>query len=156
MSELAKLPKDLRPSVLDYVGRRMYPPLEIEVRAWGHITNLTVSMYSDSFKVVRDGPYPLRRTGPAATVREPPTFFISCRDQLLEVLYRSLNQTLEDHEEGALPWLQMTFYANADDEMSSIHSIGYTSTTWPGGDPHLEKSTLKHMLDLLGVLYVIA
>jgi hypothetical protein len=151
MSELTKLPKDLRSIVLDYVGRRMYPPLEIEVRAWGNLTNLTVSIYGDSFKVVRDGPYPLHGTQPA-TVCEPFTFFVSCRDQLLEVLCRRLNEDLQDSEEDSLPWLSMIYYT-ADE--SIIHEISYTSNTWPGDKPHLEKSTLKHMVDLLWILYVI-
>jgi hypothetical protein len=129
----------------------MYPPLEIEVRTWGFITYLKVSIYGDSFKVVRDGPYPLRETRPA-TVCQPFTFFISCRDQLLEVLYSNLNEDLKDHEEDSLPWLEMIFYT-ADG--SIIHSIGHTSRTWPDNKPHLEKSTLKRMVDLIGVIYVV-
>ena len=40
----------------------------------------------------------------------------------------------------------------ADDESMIHESI---SDDWPSDRPHLEKSTLKHMVDLLGVLYVI-
>ena len=54
MSELAKLPKDLRSAVLDYVGLRMYPSLSIYLRIHSEDIFYTVSMYGDSFKVFRD------------------------------------------------------------------------------------------------------
>ena len=154
MSELAKLPKDLRSAVLDYVGRWMYPSLSIYVRIHSEDIFYTVSMYGDSFKVVRDRLCSLNSTEPCRSLdgTEPFTFFISCRDLLLEVLHRKLNGDLGTNETDSLPWLSMSYDGFADDE-SMIHEI--ISDDWPSDRPHLEKSTLKHMVDLLGVLYVI-
>ena len=83
MSELAKLPKDLRPIVLDYVGRRMYPPLSIDIRAGPGSTSYTVSMYGDLFKIDREG-------------LEFKPFFVPCRDHLVQVLHRSVYAYLEE------------------------------------------------------------
>ena len=78
MSELAKLPKDLRSAVLDYVGRRMYPSLSIYVRIHSEDIFYTVSMYGDSFKVVRDRLCSLNSTEPCRSLdgTEPFTFVL--------------------------------------------------------------------------------
>ena len=144
----------MRSAVLDYVGRRMYTLLSIYARIHSEDIFYTVSMYGDSFKVVRDRLCSLDSTEPCRSLdgTEPFTFLISCRDLLLEVLHRKLNNDLGTNETDSLPLLSMGYDGIADDE-SMIHEI--TSDDWPGDRPYLEKSTLKHMVDLLGVLYVI-
>ena len=51
-SLLTNLPMDLRPSVLDFVGRRVYPSLSIDIDG---SRLYTVHVYNDSFKVDQEG-----------------------------------------------------------------------------------------------------
>ena len=51
-SLLDNLPMDLRPIVLDFVGRRMYPSLSIDIDG---SRSYTVCIHGDSFKIDQEG-----------------------------------------------------------------------------------------------------
>jgi hypothetical protein len=147
MSELAKLPKDLptnlpedlpkdmpkdlRSIVLDYVGRRTYPPLSIDILAGPSSTSYTVSMYGELFKIDREG-------------LEFKPFFLPCRDHLVQVLHRLVYAYLEEVDSHELAIVRMGF-KTADSIIYTIDEMPYANYEVPDDKLDVLKS-LKHMV----------
>ena len=140
MSQLAKLPTELRPIVMDFVGHRMYPPLSINIQSGPGSVSYTVSIYEDLFKIDREG-------------LDFKPFFVPSRDHLVEVLHRSVYACLEEDGGYELACVHMEF--NAD------YSTIYAIDEMPNGNYEIPDDkldvlkSLTHMVGLLGVICII-
>jgi hypothetical protein len=136
-SLLANLPMDLRPSVLDYVGRRMYPSLSIDIDG---SRSYTVCIHGDSFKVDQEG-------------LEVQSFFVPDRHHLLGILHRLVNARVgvsTGFEESEFSFATMGYIT----AKSTIYSVESATS----GRSHTEQAfltSLEHMINLLGVIYII-
>ena len=136
-SLLENLPVDLRPIVLDFVGRRMYPSLSMDIDG---SRSYTVFIHGDSFKVDQES-------------LEVQSFFVPDRHNLLGILYRLVNARVglsTDFEESEFSFVTMGNIT----AKSTIYSVDSATS----GRSHTEQAfltSLEHMVDLLGVLYVI-
>ena len=137
-SLLDNFPVDLRPIVLDFVGRRMYPSLSIDIDG---SRSYTVCIHGDSFKIVQEG-------------LEVQSFFVPYRHHLLEILYRLVNARVgvsTGFEESEFSFVTMEY-------ITALKSTIYSVDRATSGRSHTEPAfltSLQHMVDLLGVLYVI-
>ena len=136
-SLLENLPTDLRPLMLDFVGRRMYPSLSIDIDG---SRSYTVCIHGDSFKIDQEG-------------LEVQSFFVPDRHHLLGILHRLVNARVglsTDFEESEFSFVTMGYIT----AKSTIYSVESATS----GRLHTEQAfltSLEHMVDLLGVLYVI-
>jgi hypothetical protein len=136
-SLLENLPTDLRPIMLDFVGRRMYPSLSIDIDG---SRSYTVCIHGDSFKIDQEG-------------LEVQSFFVPDRHHLLGILHRLVNARVglsTDFEESEFSFVTMGYIT----AKSTIYSVDSATS----GRSHTEQAfltSLEHMVDLLGVLYVI-
>jgi hypothetical protein len=136
-SLLENLPMDLRPIVLDFVGRRMYPSLSIDIDG---SRSYTVHVHGDSFKVDQES-------------LEVQSFFVPDRHNLLGILHRLVNARVglsTDFEESEFSFVTMGYIT----AKSTIYTIESVTTGRSDTEPAFLTS-LQHMVDLLGVLYVI-
>ncbi len=132
-----KLPISLRQMVLDFVGRRVYPSLSIDIDG---SRSYTVHVHGDSFKVDQES-------------LEVQSFFVPDRHNLLGILHRLVNARVglsTDFEESEFSFVTMGYIT----AKSTIYSVDSATS----GRSHTEQAfltSLEHMVDLLGVLYVI-
>jgi hypothetical protein len=136
-SLLDNLPMDLRPIVLDFVGRRMYPSLSIDIDG---SRSYTVCIHGDSFKIDQEG-------------LEVQSFFVPDRHHLLGILYRLVNARVgvsTGFQESEFSFVTMKYRT----AKSTIYTIESVTTGRSDTEPAFLTS-LQHMVDLLGVLYVI-
>ena len=129
-SLLTNLPMDQRPSVLDFVGRRVYPSLSKDIDG---SRSYTVHVHGDSFKVDQES-------------LEVQSLFVPDRHSLLGILHRLVNARVglsTDFEESEFSFVTMGYIT----AKSTIYSVESATR----GRSHTEQAfltSLEHMINL--------